>query len=308
MELEIIMNLRVQGKFGLTALLFATTPLFFVDIISDYLGAATSSLWNLGHILFFALATLNFLSYSFSRTVRGQLVFVGLIVFLSIVIEFIQHLVGRSASIVDVARNMAGVLIGFSIVYRKQIPFIIVVFVLLLPTYDGYRFVKSVQLQLLVQSRSPLIENFESIGTYKFWTKPSAIVSNDEIQSNTVLMFNATAGEGLRIYMSPTLKDWSSFSSIEFFVFNKANEERNLTFHANDKLHDRGGHHGLDIFRKVVSLTPGENRVTIPLSEIEQPPNQRKIHLDQMLRIGFVFDAAEEGVDFLIDDIKLIRQ
>ena len=244
---------------------------------------------------------------------RAVAVAVGLIA-AGIGAEVIQKLVGRSASLGDVAANSAGLLAGLCWVLRCRSQ----------PIAVGRKYVLAGLMTLtlvsvpsvleiwdcVLQIRSfPVLASFERAREFRNWDTHGAEVE----QSNQW----ATAGKScakLRLLhgdypgmlMTWFERDWSNYSSVHLDLKNTEEFDLQIVFKVYDRQHVDHNFADDDRFHEAVRVPAGQEiSLTIPLEKIQNSPANRQMDLTNIGGIDLFAVHLSKPAVLLVDGLLL---
>jgi len=289
----------------LVLLLLAVTPLFFIGGPSAAALPVIRYGWNLGHILFFFLATG---LYCLFRPIKSwqqvSLVLVGILA-VSLLVELIQSQVGREFSSQDMLRNLVGATLALFWQARPHLHPSLSSFATLLLLLDLSGFAWTAQTDWHIQRQAPIIEDFERTAALPYWQGPieqsQDLVIAGRYSGQAALQAGAFSG----VSLAPTLTNWTGYSRLEMQVHNPSNRLRMLTIRINDRAHEVSAQDYDDRYNHSIELTPGWNRIVVPLAQVQSAPATRAMAMDQIYRLGLFFAQLDQPVRLTLDDIRL---
>lgn len=296
---------RSIKKFLFGPVLVLTASLFFIGGPDSLALPTISYAWNLGHILFFALLALatNHWKPKLTREYPVQLLLFVLLI--SIDIELVQTLIGRSLSLNDVYRNLTGFGLALLVVRRSRMLVLLVLPLLFFLAKDLTGFAKTAYSDYLLQQRSPIIEDFEHSATLRQWQGQIELIEDKQSENNRLAQLTFPAKKYSGFYFDSILKDWTGYTQLTFRIHNPYDEEQALVIRLNDEAHERSDQEHKDRFNRLLQLASGWNEVSIPLQDIKQAPADREMDLTQMFRLMLFYGNLEEEKQLLLDDIIL---
>jgi len=286
-------------------LIVPAIPLFFIG------GPSTESIpwlkhaWNLGHTLFFFVATITYYRYRPFQSQTSVFLFLGILVGLSFVIEISQSYIGRNFSSIDVRRNLTGAALAVLVVKRPLLhPSLVGIFSLVfLLDLSGLFFKLYSEYQ--IQNRAPIIEDFEKLTSLSRWSEGTDFQVESESPSNIVGYKLLQPSKYSGIGMDFLLRDWSSFKSLLMDVYIPEGQSRLLAIRVHDNQHNN---QYSDRFNTSVQIEPGWNRIIIPLSKIRYAPKTRELNMQNIANLGVFFIDLEKPMVFKLDNILLSDQ
>ena len=271
---------------------------------------ALDAAMDLGHAPIFAIAAIWALPRLKRAGVR-RLVFVVLLLSAVIggLIEGAQSLTGRDASFLDaaddVAGGLAGLLLGEAYAMRRHRAALAIGGMVALALPSAF---PALRLSDCLEQRAslPLLSSFEH------WIETDRWDATDCQFGRSAE--HATLGRfSLRVELLPASypgiglvwppPDWSGYGRLRFDVFVEGATPLDLRLKIEDQAHNG---ELTDRFQRVLHLLPGPHEIDIPLSDVEQGPEGRRLdlrHIGQM-RL-FAVDLRERRV-FFLDDVRLV--
>lgn len=286
-------------------------PFFFVggpDALSPTL---LKTVWNFGHIIFFAVFML--LVQSFRPLLRWQewLLVTLLAIGAGIAIEFIQRFVGRDSSWSDVLHNLFGVWLGLFWGQKPtQLVWLLRFICLLLIAPSFWLVIYSGMADIAMRKQFPLVNSFES--HYEL-----AQVHNNPQRANTYQnnLLHTHGNYGLRVVLSSKkyaglsligpYGDWNGYKLLQMDFYNPDSEPLELVLKISDAHHDLGSNRFNDRFNRALILMQGWNQVQINLDDVRNAPLNRDMQMDQISGVEVFAVQLPEAREFYWDNIRL---
>jgi len=283
--------------FALFLLLLGSFYLFS-DGLGNRVVRSSKELWNLGHIVYFAvtvylLVELRLLK-RFSLPVQW-LALLMLSLLWGTLIEVLQYDTQRTPDLADIFRDLTGCLLVLS--FHPAL--------LKLSSYSGLLLIRLlVSLLLIIQliplsialidetiarQQFPVLSNFETPFELDRWKKTGEIVQlnpdPESFQLKVELTTSTYSGNGLKFMPS----DWRGYKSVKLKIFNPSGKPLKLVVRIHDVEHetDPGAYAHSDRFNTRVKLNQGWNDITISLVKVESAPRKRKMDLSRIADISF---------------------
>jgi hypothetical protein len=286
-------------------------PFFFIGGADHFSPQYIKTLWDFGHVVFFAVLLL--LVQSFKPLIHWQQwVWVTLFALvLGGAIETLQHFVGRNASWDDVLHNLFGVWLGL---FWGQKPtrrvwllrFVSVICVL--PA--AWLVVDSAWADFVMRKQFPVINSFESRAELQ------QVYTNG--QANAVAQTTGAARHGsqalvvdlsTRLYSGVRLigpyGDWDGYQFLVMDFYNPQSQPLDLVVKISDYLHDAGSNQHRDRFNRSITLMMGWSEVWIALEDIRNAPAGRLMQLDRMTGLEVFASRLPEPRSFYWDNVRL---
>ncbi|GAB1259774.1 VanZ family protein [Aurantivibrio plasticivorans] len=286
-------------------LLIVTTPLLFLRPKIHEPTGIWDEIWNLGHIPFFAIISYFVCLLIRLNTWAKLLGYTLAVLVVSIVIEFIQANIGRSASLIDVGMNLTGAML---VIFWLAAPNVFtwigrILASAMLITVMGKTSLDIVDI-LKVVKQMPVIANFETELEFDRWrgrVNKSVEHATEGAQSGR---FRLRARRFTTFELSKIYSDWRGYKSIQFDIFNPYQSNLILLFHIQDNLFDRELWNS-DRFRTELVIKPGQNQYTFALSEVIKAPKNRELDISDVKNIRFTSPRLSEEKYIYIDNIHL---
>lgn len=286
-------------------------PFFFIGGPGVFSSTLVNAVWNFGHIVFFTVLML--LVQSFVPLVRWQqwllVTLIALVV--GVLIEYIQHFIGREASADDVLHNMFGIWLGL-FWGQKATPLVWLMrglsVVLLAP---ALWFVAQLAVaDVVMRYQFPLINSFESRYELQQIHTHSVIAATRQVDSLSVhgehslhVTLNAQKYAGFRL-VGP-YGDWSGYTFLEMDFYNPDSEPLDLTLKISDRTHDEGVNKFADRFNQRLHLLSGWNKVRIAVNDIRDAPQNRQMNMDEISGLAIFAEQLHRPRQFYWDNIHL---
>ncbi len=262
-------------------------PFFFFGGPGYHAERSFKTAWDLGHILFFFLATWLYLHHSGHHEGRRQswpaifrILFAVLCV--GIVIELIQQVIdGRIGDCGDVYRDVLGSLAALS--FAEMLPgsgririlvVCAVVGLLLFAVWPVYR---SLNDELVARKQFPVLADFETpfeqtrFNDIRQVQREQRIVRHGRYALRVQL--STAHYSGISLFYFP--HDWRGYKTMHFSVYNPGKDILPLHCRIHDSLHSRHGMRYDDRFHKLFDLQPGWNDCIVQLDDVRTAPKTR---------------------------------
>jgi VanZ family protein len=272
--------------------------------------------WNLGHIIYFALAA--WLLSGWRPIARQSLATQWLAILCitlvaGLLIELLQHSVDRDVDLNDVLRDLTGAVLmlsfgparaGISSRRWKRVLQGTAVVMLLIQLWP---LAISVLDEAIARARFPVLADFETPFELDRWrgVQGLALVSPPFATAGRVLEIPLTterySGASLFYFES----DWKKFSSVELEVFNPDVRPLWVTFRIHDQQHLQEGYRFEDRFNRKVLLKNGWNHIEFDLDEVASAPAHRKMDLEHIRGLGLFTTSLREPRLIYLDNVRL---
>lgn len=299
-----MVNHRIRAHW-LSLAIVPMTLLFFMGGPNAVALPVERYAWNLGHIAFFSLATLTFISYRPIRSTRDIIGLVAAVICLSIAIESIQRFIGRDFSLHDILRNVGGTLLTLFMVARRALPYILWGLGGVILSVDAVGFSSTALLDYQQQTRAPLMDDFEDARFLRFWSSNLSLTPSPRLSGDSAgkVIFQPARFSG--VTLSPILANWSDFTSLELNIHNPQLNTLRIIIRINDQQHEFSEQLHNDRYNHGFDLEPGWNRVSIPLDELRMAPKNRDMDLTKIHKLGLFFTDLTSTTELTFDDFTL---
>ncbi|TKB07435.1 VanZ family protein [Desulforhopalus sp. IMCC35007] len=294
--------------------LVIASPLFVWGGPDLYSHRLLTELWNLGHLVFFALFVVLLDHYWYSQQ-RSKFfrIFATLIVLLSIGLttELIQFgIAGRYFSWIDLCRDISG---GFIVLFWKisqkearvqgalfRLIALLLLCINMIPllkisfdTYHSYR-------------EFPLLAGFEHKTELSRWDGLARLSLDSQIhlQGNYSGKIELGTEQYSGVFLNQFPRNWSNHKALSFNVYNPG-PSLQLHYRVHDNLHSGDFQDFSNRFNGSSVLDHGWNEIIIPMADILHGPQNRKMNLDKIQSFGiFVVQQKDKRIIY-IDNVRL---
>ncbi len=296
-------------------------PFFFFGGPGYYSSRSFGAAWNLGHVLFFALATWLLGCFLLERNHEKSFFSLFLQVFFGILvagscIELLQMGVdGRVPDPRDIMRNQLGCLVAFAFFPPVRVPFAgpwkklvqgVVLGLLLLAVWPLARAMID---ERLAQKQFPVLSDFETPFEQYRWKDASQLrqVSSPVRHGTYALRVQLSTAtySGIRLFYFP--HDWRGYRWLRFSVFNPGSREVALHCRIEDTRHRKGGQRFEDRFHRRFLLQSGWNDLTISLEEVRRAPDGRTMDMQRIEGFGIFVIRQPQPLVLYVDNVYLDR-
>ncbi len=276
-----------------------------------------NSMQNAGHglamcfLAFFSISTLVWKSPQYTTT-TFSVVAVSLFG-LGIVIEAVQHIIGRGASGADILINAVGIVAGmcFSaammVKLRLSIKMVCMLLGIVLLTWCVRKPAYFLANKWLGPTL-PVIAHFDHfaadarIGNYNTTSRINNYQSIWPESAGKSLMVTYLPAQWPHVRFEEVAKDWSNYNALTFDVFNKHTDEVRLNFRV-----DYQSNGSTDTNRMIArrDLQPGHSSISVPFEEFAlevygNPPNLTKI-----MRVILYMASPENNPTLYFDNLRV---
>ncbi|WP_101758188.1 VanZ family protein [Oceanicoccus sp. KOV_DT_Chl] len=301
----------------LIILVLLLLPWFFIGGPDYYASRLFREVWNLGHIVFFALAGYLLLSLSMgplrTRVFKGLWLVVVFSLVVGWLIEVAQYGSAREPDSVDVLRDLLGGLIAYLVFFSSQwqqrlalfnsLLLIALVAVVLQLTIIGLLAGD----ELRMQRAFPVLADFETVTELTRWSgdaqfsQSSEYVEHGEYSLKVVVAKQPFSGVALRYLES----DWRNYQQLLVAVYNPDPEAFPVVLRIDDVAHRQGEQLFSDRFNRRFEVLHGWNQWVIALTDIASAPNTRQLDLENIGELHFFMVNPEPDKTFYLDHVRL---
>ena len=296
-------------------LLLAGTPFFFIGGPRYHSPRSFVALWDLGHILFFALtAWLLCIIIHYRRAVIPPLtvklyVFL-LILFVGITIELIQFSInGRSPSSGDVLRNQLGCLITFAFIQsnKKTVrSYLFLISVFLLACIAAVPLARAAFDELTALRQFPILSNFETPFEVDRW-KPVMLHNmqkslTEDRDTGLKLQLTTKKYSGASLFYFPG--NWKEYNTLVIRIYFPETDQIQLICRIHDTDHNDNYN---DRFNTTFTLHKGWNNLVIPMYDIQHGPENRLLNIQQVEEVTLFVMQEEKNHVIFISSVFLDR-
>ena len=293
-------------KILITALLIGV-PFFFLGGPGANGSRSFVALWDLGHVLFFFLASLGLFKYFQNRFSSRSFFSVSFKVFwivliLGVSVEVLQMCSGdRSPDIFDILRNQLGCLIALVFLYSQggykkivlRCVVLALVIVVLIPLVRG------VTDEWFAREQFPVLSDFETSLEVNRWVNQTMLVvkKGPARHGDHSLQVQLTTDRYSGVSLKYFNEDWREYKNLLFSVYNPDDEILELVCRIHDNSHNNKYN---DRFNRKFKLKKGWNDLLVSLHDVETSPRDRLLNLGEVETVGFfVVEQERERVVYL---------
>jgi len=302
----------------LILILMGAAPFFFLGGPTYHSSQSHKAAWDLGHILFFSIATIllyrSLRSKKTGWSERNVLVVLFFCILgLGITVELLQMLTsGRQPDPFDVARNQIGCLAGFALVtlgsnvsWLKPYRCVVAVGLLI----ACWPLARSLMDEQIAQAQFPVLANFETPFERLRWVSPKQLKIEKGRASNGKramrVQLSTSQYSGTSLFYFPG--DWTGYRVLHFDVYNPREEELTLHCRIHDKHHWKSRGVFADRFHQKFRLMQGWNTFQIDLSAVKEAPATRTMDMQQIESFGLFVIKQSQPHTIYIDNVYLSR-
>lgn len=304
---------------GLVLILSISSFLLFYGGPDNYAIRSIQALWNLGHVVYFALLAVIITGVlNYYRVAPGRIWLICILVtsLLGVSIELIQDDIGRNFDIHDLARNSCGVLLvlvfqpylvnEIPLRLRRFLQFFTMSFLLLLVA----PLLVNISDEIIAVNQFPVLSSFETPFELQRWEGNSEfeILEQPGITSKPMMKIKLSAQKRYPgVNMEYLIGDWHNykFISIELYfpgsislpLYIKVYDHRHRTVNPTFRYNDRFNHRFI--------LRTGWNRLKIKLQDIKKAPEERDMVMTEIANISLFSKRLIQPQYLYLDKIYL---
>lgn len=304
---------------GACILLLIGFPFFFFGGPGYHAARSFKAVWNLGHILFFFLATWLYLTHAGNHEGRtgSRLFFFKaffIVLLAGVVIELIQkELGGRTVDLGDVYRDELGCVVAF--VFTGSPPFFRqgrqllacgIIGLLLVEIWPVYRAVADEQ---SARNQFPLLADFETpferwrFGDIRQLRREEKIVRHGRYGLRVQL--TTATYSGTSFFYFP--HDWRNYRRLHFSIYNPEKTDLSLHCRLHDSLHGQHGMRFDDRFHRRFELHSGWNDCSVALADVQAAPATRLMDMARIERFALFVVRQQRPRVLYLDYMYLSR-
>jgi VanZ family protein len=279
------------NKTGLLFVVLITTTIILLGIKLPGESRLIFSLQDSGHFLIFTLLTLVTLWSTDKVKKRSIWLVMTLILSFGILIEFVQHLIGRDPSLYDVLMDLLGIIAGvvlyLGLIRRSLSPYLAMIILVLL-TLSAFS--QPMQWLYVYQLRAEQFPNLVNLDSYfsrqllegsgggEIYPIP---LPKDQgipadLGTDSCVYVSLVKGRWPGVDMQEPEPDWRDYKTLEVGIYSDQVEDMTLVLRVHDQDHNRKYS---DRFNRRLPVQPGYNHFSLPLSEIAQGPKGRTMDM-----------------------------
>lgn len=274
-------------------------------------------LWNIGHILLFALLSfycLKYWEFFVKKRKFSQIIILFIITAsLSIIIELSQHIFANGIpDLSDIRRNFVGTIVGIVLTAsfrKKYILYFLRCIVILFVLFEMVPVSLVLADEFRASRQFPILSNFESDLELSRWLSDEPFIRSEKhvIQGKSALQIIF----GTQKYSSVSLRhfpgDWTNYQYLKYHLFYLENDTLNFSCLIHDELHTRGAQANNDRFIQRCSLVNGWNEIAIPLEHVKNSLKTRKMNMSKIRGVDIYTIQLPEPKKVYLDYVRLER-
>lgn len=292
--------------------------LFFIGGPDYYSSRHFKAVWNLGHILFFALLPYETFRHLLKKRADGftvqSMITIGACIVLGAAVELVQFGFQRTPDMGDMFRDIIGGLVGifFLLPSRKRVQKRLLrafqAITVCLVGLQVYPVVIAFCDEYLAREQFPVLSSFETPWEIQRWRGDADFAMDDSVQLEGKHSMRVLLGTDL--YSGVSLfyfrENWEGATGFRFSVYNPSEESLAITCRINDQAHNEGRRVYEDRFNHRYSLPKGWSTIAIGIEDIREAPKGRQMDLRHIKGVGFFATQLPRVRVIYIDDVRLV--
>ncbi len=263
-------------------------PLLFIHWDSPNQSRSLNALWNLGHLPLFACIILllqNFSKRYSAISYEGQLLIaISLAVGIGLIIEVLQHYLGREFSFYDVYIDVLGA--SFTVIWfpktntfqNRISPYLFKLVSVIAILFSFIPLVLDLTDEFLARDQFPVLANFQlPLELNRFSGNAQLIMRNGELE----VQFGTEQYSGFVLQYFP--RNWSGYKSVNLNIENTNQENIIMSCRIHDFLHNNLHN---DRFNQRFIIKPGSQIINIDLDEVKSAPHSRSMDMTNISELG----------------------
>ena len=258
-------------------------PLFFLDLEALAGRRMPPEFSTAAHVVFFAALTATLLVWRpRAAGVRYiAAVVIGLVLF-GVLIEGLQSISGREASLRDILLNSVGIVVGLCIALpsrRLLVPLVAI------PTLIATLGLPAIDLWDRWQAtrQFPVISDFEGRFEHRRWSSGERVLH--EPTNDYVLHVPLPPGRYPGTSLRRSFGNWQDHECLVLDLYNPESRNLHLTLSIRDEEHEARGANFNDRFNRRISLPPGPSTLGILTKTIADAPATRTLDLNAITEV-----------------------
>ena len=298
------------------SLLAIGTVLLFKGGPDYYSSRSFRHLWDIGHIIYFALFALLLSRWGpVSRMSVGRqwMVILAITFLAGVSIELLQYGTARDPDAGDVLRDLSGSLLvlafgplgaGLQPVSRRRFLQISVLTLLLAHLWPVAR---SLLDEAIARHQFPLLSGFETPFEIDRWTGNArqSVETVAAISQGKLLKVSLTTDQYSGVTLNYFDGDWASAHTLLISLYNPDASPLQITCRIHDLQHEDGNEEYEDRFNRSFLLVQGWNRIEIDLNDVRASPAGRSMDMSRIRGLGIFVVALPAPRILYIDEVRL---
>ena len=282
-------------------------PLLFIPWNDTYEPRSLKEIWNFGHVLLFAFATILLIAYwqwFRARTFEVQIILLVILGLLAgMAIEVIQLHTGGDFSLRDVCLDVTGACLVPAIKPRcskrptRYSLWVLRLTIILYLLFRAYPVAVSLVDEYQARRDFPVLADFESRLELGRFTGGSRLKLTD---AGLLVKFGTEQYSGFSLKYFPG--DWSGYHMLDIDIRNPGNENVNLTCRIHDEHHNQAYS---DRYNRRFIISPGEQTIKIDLEQVRTAPSARTMDMKEIGGLGCFTVSRAAPAQLIIRKIYL---
>jgi len=298
--------------------LAAATVLLFWGGPEYHAPRSIKALWDLGHILYFALATYLLLGWrplkELAPTWRWVMI-LGFTCLVGVQIEIMQYGTQRTPDMGDVVRDLTGAVLMLSFgpdhgqVRSRSLRRGLQGLALILLLLQLWPVATALTDEAIARRQFPLLSGFETPLEAQRWKGDARfdITADPTSDSGRVLRLDLSPGTYSGLHLKYFDGDWRGYRSLSLRLYNPEAQPLRIICRIHDLAHEAGEQDFDDRFNSRFLLRQGWNELKIELSEVAAAPKTRPLDLSRIVNLGLFAVALKRPRSLYLDDVRLNR-
>jgi len=296
--------------------LVAIFLMFFIRGPGYYAPRHLNTLWNLGHIVFFALlpfAVSSYLERRLESFWSQCMLVVATSVGLGTIIEIVQYGLRIDVDLGDIFRDVIGGFFGLFFLLpsrsriRKRWLRILQTMVVCLVVLQVYPVIVAFADEYIARQQFPVLSSFETPWEIERWNGSADYAIDDEVyhsgKHSLRVVLKTGLYSGVSLFYFP--KNWEGAKRFHFSVYNPSAGLLPLTCRIHDQNHSRTQQLHTDRFNRKYSLAHGWSTIVIDIQDIRDAPAGRQMDLKHVQEVGIFATNLRQSRTIFIDDVGL---
>jgi VanZ family protein len=287
-------------------LLIIISPFFFIGGPTPASTPLFRTLWDCGHLLFFAGLVIVLKTRMNISGWRPCVVISAVVFVVGGAIEVIQAHTGRDGNWQDLLHDLVGTWLGLFWLQRSNLWVWLcrlATIVLILPN------MWLVFLAGLMQWQSaqnfPLLAGFENSTDVNHWHGKVEVSSEQHTQGINSLKIYFDSKKYSGATLKDYLGDWRGYHTFSLDIYNPQEQALNLVLRINDLNHEFGPNAFSDRFNLNLVVEHGWNHIDIPLARVEHAPATRLMDMQNIVSVVIFAVQFNEPKIIYIDNLVL---
>ncbi len=284
----------------------------------DYHSARSlKHLWDLGHIIYFALFALLLYQWRIvaNMPLPGQwIALIAATIVIGVSIELLQYGTSRTPNSGDLVRNLSGTLLVLSFgpparrLHAGYMKLSLRTAALLLMLALLWPLTRSLIDEAIARHQFPLLSGFETPFELDRWQGNAGLIveASTPPSPGKWLKLSLTTARYSGAALTYFNGDWNNSRSLSVRFYNPDTRPLQISCRIHDSNHVDGNEEYEDRFNRRFELAPGWNRILIDLDEVRQSPARRTMDLRQIRSVMFFAVSLPAPRIVYLDELMLI--